>query len=229
MQHLQQRLHAASSDRTAELEHVQQLNRSLKAEIAAMQNNLAGMSGTYTRPDSQNQPEEMNSHGSSLESFGSCLLVDSGSSHGQSLPQLGGSDVTDNSLLQPYRAAHRLAPIPEGDGTVSTHTSMQGDEGLQDVHLDLVPELQSQVRLLAVSLQDKTQEAEALHQIVEQLKSGVILHYAAWLGSCLCRLGGLLCRCGLCKLSQYSEHLLEDALPHYEDMLHHECSLPVYT
>ncbi|KAL0022501.1 hypothetical protein WJX79_002808 [Trebouxia sp. C0005] len=170
VQHLQQRLHAASSDRTAELEHVQQLNRSLKAEIAAMQNNLAGMSGTFTRPDSQTQPEEMNSHGGALESFGSCLLIDPGSSLGQSLPQLGGgNDASDNNMLQPYRAAHRLASIPEGDGNVSTHTSMQGDEGMQDVHL--VPELQSQVRSLAVSLQDKTQEAEALHQIVDQFKS----------------------------------------------------------
>ncbi|DBB05674.1 TPA: hypothetical protein ACH3X1_012287 [Trebouxia sp. C0004] len=169
VQHLQQRLHAASSDRTAELEHVQQLNRSLKAEIAAMQNNLAGMSGTFTRPDPQNQPEERNSQASALESFGSCLLVDPGSSLGQSLPQLGDSNITDSNLLQPYRVAHRLASIPEGDGNVFTHTSMQGDEALQDVHL--VPELQSQVRLLAVSLQNKTQEAEALHQIVEQFKS----------------------------------------------------------
>ena len=185
MQHLQQRLHAASSDRTAELEHVQQLNRSLKAEIAAMQNNLAGMSGTFTRPDSGYQPEEMNSHGCALESFGSCLLVDSGSGHGQSLPLLGGSD--DNNMLQPYRAVHRLAPIPEGDGVVSAHTSTQGDEGLL-----LVPELQIQVRLLAVSLQDKTQEAEALHQIVEQFKAEVILRYAARLVSCFCRLGLVL-------------------------------------
>ena len=187
VQHLQQRLHAASSDRTAELEHVQQLNRSLKAEIAAMQNNLAGMSGTFTRPDSRYQPEEMNSHGCALESFGSCLLVDSGSGHGQSLPLLGGSDVNDNNMLQPYRAVHRLAPIPEGDGVVSAHTSTQGDEGLL-----LVPELQIQVRLLAVSLQDKTQEAEALHQMVEQFKAEVILRYAARLVSCFCRLGLVL-------------------------------------
>ncbi len=201
MQHLQQRLHAASSDRTAELEHVQQLNRSLKAEIAAMQNNLAGMSGTFTRPDSQNQPEEMNSHGCALESFGSCLLVDSGSGHGQSLPHLDNSDVDDRNMLQPYRAAHRLAPIPEGDGNLSTHTSTQGDEGLLEVHL--VPELQSQVRLLAVPLQDKTQEAEALHQIVEQFKAEVILHYAARLVSCFCHLE--TCSVGefyVCKASQ---------------------------
>ncbi len=211
MQHLQQRLHAASSDRTAELEHVQQLNRSLKAEIAAMQNNLAGMSGTFTGPDSQYQPEEMNSHGCALESFGSCLLVDSGSGHGQSLPQLSGSDGNDNNMLQPYRAMHRLAPIPEGDGVVSTHTSTQGDEGLLDVR-ELVPELQSQVRLLAVSLQVKTQEAEALHQIVEQFKSEVTLHYAAKLVSCFRRLGA-------CSVSEFyvelvnTEHMLEDVPP----------------
>lgn len=226
MQHLQQRLHAASSDRTAELEHVQQLNRSLKAEIAAMQNNLAGMSGTFARPDSQNQPEEINSHGGPLESFGSCLLVDPGSSLGQSLPQLGGSDVNDINLLQPYRVAHRLAPIPEGDGNVSTHTSMPGDEGMQDVHL--VPELQSQVRLLAVSLQDKTQEAEALHQIVEQFKSEVTSYYAAWLVSCFCRLGA--CSVGVVYVKQVStEHMLEDVLPPHEEVSLHECSLPAYT
>ena len=42
---------------------------------------------------------------------------------------------------------------------------------MHDVHL--VPELQSQVQALALSLQDKTQEAEALHDIVQQYKSEV--------------------------------------------------------
>ena len=182
-----------------------------------MQNNFAGMSDTFTRPDSQYQPEEMNSLGCALESFGSCLLLDSGSGHGQSLPQLSGSDVDDNNMLQPYRAMHRLAPIPEGDGVVSTHTSTQGDEGLLDVR-ELVPELQSQVRLLAVSLQVKTQEAEALHQIVEQFKSEVTLHYAAKLVSCFRRLGA-------CSVGEFYVELVNTdggtclkMCPHHEEM-----------
>lgn len=159
VQHLQQRLHSATLDRTAELEHVQQLNRSLKAEIAAMQSSLTGMSGTATHSEYEDQQGEGNRHGGMLESFGSCLLIDPASSLGQSLPQLG----NNSNMLQPYPPANRLEPIPEGDG--SAQTSMGGDEALQDV--------QSQVRALTVSLQDKTQEAEALHHIVDQFKSEV--------------------------------------------------------
>jgi len=169
VQHLQQRLHAAFSDRTAELEHVQQLNRSLKAEIAAMQSSMTGMTGSLNRGDPQDQQDDSDSQHGTLESFGSCLLIEPGSSLGQSLPQLGGG--SGSNMLQPYPAAHRLAPIPEGDGNVSNNTSMHGDEVMQDVHL--VPELQSQVRALAASLQDKAQEADALHLIVEQFKSEV--------------------------------------------------------
>ena len=169
VQHLQQRLHAASADRTAELEHVQQLNRSLKAEIAAMQNSMSGMSSPHDRRSSGTEIDAASdiSGGQTLESFGSCVLIEPDSALAQSLPQLGNGV----GHMFPYPAAHRLAPIPEGDGSVSNHTSMHGDEGMQDMHL--VPELQNQVRALANSLQDKTQEAEALHQIVEQYKAEV--------------------------------------------------------
>lgn len=159
VQHLQQRLHSATLDRTAELEHVQQLNRSLKAEIAAMQSSLTGMSSTATHSEYEDQQGESNGHGGMLESFGSCLLIDPASSLGQSLPQLG----NNSNMLQPYPPANRLEPIPEGEG--SAQTSMGGDEAIQDV--------QSQVRALTVSLQDKTQEAAALHHIVDQFKSEV--------------------------------------------------------
>lgn len=166
VQHLQQRLLAAANDRTAELEHVQQLNRSLKVEIAALQNRLSGFADSdFASQHSDTAPGSGNTSSQVLESFGSCLLVDPASGSGQSLPQL-----TVNSGI-PYVATHRLAPIPEGDGSVSAHTSMQGDEVLQDVHL--VPELQSQVRALAASLHDKTQEAEALHQAVERFRNEV--------------------------------------------------------
>ena len=164
VQHLQQRLHTASSDRTAELEHTQQLNKALKGEIAAMQHRLTGMSGPF------NGLQENNIDSQSLQSFGSCLLEEPGSGVGQPLPQLSGSS-NQYGMLQPYPAAHRLAPIPEGDGSISNHTSMHGDEALQDVHL--VPELQSQVRALAVSLQDKMQEAEALQVMVDQFRNEV--------------------------------------------------------
>ena len=162
MQHLQQRLHAASSDRTAELEHVQMLNRSFKAEIAALQNRLSGFVDTGYNPQQQMIACDSRSD-QGLESFGSCLLIDPASSLGQSLPH-GGSSM-------PHVAANRLAPIPEGDGSISNHTSMQGDETLQDVQL--IPELQSQVRALAASLHDKTQEAAALSMAVERFRNEV--------------------------------------------------------
>lgn len=172
MQHLQQRLHAASSDRTAELEHGQQLNRSLKAEIAALQNRLSG----FADIDHDTQPQGSGAAGSGaaggaggqhLELFGSCLLVDPASSLAQNLPQLHGGNGA------PYLAANRLASIPEGDGSQSAPTSMQGDEVSQDGGMHLVPQLQSQVRALAASLHDKTQEAETLHLAMDQLKNEV--------------------------------------------------------
>ena len=124
-----------------------------------MQSSLTGMPGTAFRSESEEQQEEDNRHGGMLESFGSCLLVDPASSLGQSLPQLG----NNSNMLQPYPPANRLAPIPEGEG--SAQTSMGGDEAMQDV--------QSHVRALTESLQDKTQEVEALHHIVDQFKSEV--------------------------------------------------------
>ena len=166
VQRLQQRLHAASSDRTAELDHVQQLNRSLKAEIAALQNRLSGFADADHRPQLPSSGGDGDSPGT-LESFGSCMLPDHTSSLGQSGPQLHGGNG------MPFLAAHRLAPIPEGDGSQSAHTSMQGDESLHDGGLQLVPELQSQVRALAASLHDKTQEADALHLAVERFRNEV--------------------------------------------------------
>ena len=155
VQRLQQRLHAASSDRNAELDHVLQLNRSLKAEIAALQNRLSGFADADGGSSRQ------------LESFGSCMLPDHTSSIAQSLSQLhGGHEM-------PYLVAHRLAPIPEGDGSQSAQTSMQDEESLHGGGLHLVPELQSQVRALAASLHDKTQEADALHLAVERFRNEV--------------------------------------------------------
>lgn len=169
VQHLQQRLHAVTADRTAELEHVQQLNRSLKAEIAAMQSSMSGMSTPHNRRSSGTEQDSASdvSGTQTLESFGSCVLIEPDSALAQSLPPLGNG----SAHVFPYPAAHRLAPIPEGDGSMSNHTSLHGDEGLQETHL--VSELQNQVRALATSLRDKTQEAEALHQIVEQFKAEV--------------------------------------------------------
>ena len=161
VQQLQQRLHAASSDHTSELEHIQQLNRSLKAEIGALQNRLSG----FVLPEHHHQAPGSGALGGTggqhLESFGSCLLMDPASSLAQSLPQLHGGNGMQ------YSAAHRLAPIPEGDGSQSAQTSMQ-DGGMQ-----LVPELQNQVRALAASLHDKTQEAEALHLAVDRFRNEV--------------------------------------------------------
>lgn len=161
VQHLQQRLHAASADRSAELAHAEQLNRSLKVEITALQNRLSGLVGTDFNPQQQSGTAD-NTSRQVLESFGSCLLEDPSPSLGQSLSQL------DDGKSMPFVPAHRLAPIPEGDGSVSNNTSMQGDEVLPEVHL--VPELQSQVRVLAASLYDKTREAEALSLAVEQFR-----------------------------------------------------------
>ena len=161
VQHLQQRLHAASADRSAELNYAEQLNRSLKAEVAALQNRLSGLVGADFNPQQQSGATD-NTSRQVLESFGSCVLVDPSSSLGQSLSQV------DDGKSMPFVPAHRLAPIPEGDGSVSNNTSMQGDEVLPEVHL--VPELQSQVRALAASLHDKTQEAEALSLAVEQFR-----------------------------------------------------------
>lgn len=166
VQRLQRRLHAASSDRTAELDHLQQLNMSFKAEIAALQNRLSGFADGDHRPLLLSSGGDGDSKGH-LESFGSCMLPDHTSSLLQSVPQLHGG----NSML--YLAAHRLAPIPEGDGSQSAQTSMQGDESLHDVGLHLVPELQSQVRALAASLHDKMQEADALHLAVERFRNEV--------------------------------------------------------
>ena len=168
VQQLQQRLHAASSDHTSELEHVQQLNRSLKAEIGALQNRLSG----FVLPEHHHQAPGSGALGGTggqhfIESFGSCLLMDPASSLAQSLPQLHGGNG------MPYSAAHRLAPIPEGDGSQSAQTSMHGDEALQDGGMQLVPELQNQVRALAASLHDKTQEAEALHLAVDRFRNEV--------------------------------------------------------
>lgn len=164
VQRLQQRLHAASSDRTAELDHVQQLNKYLKAEIAVLQSRLSGFADGDHHPQSGGLGGGSGGH---LESIGSCMLPDHMLSLTQSQPQLhGGKGV-------PFPPAHRLAPIPEGDGSQSAQTSMQGDQVLHEGGLQLVPELQSQVRALAASLHDKTQEADALHMAVERFRNEV--------------------------------------------------------
>ena len=180
VQRLQQRLHAASSDRTAELEHVQQLNRSLKAEIAALHNRLSGFADIDDHQGLQSNGRDGAQH---LESFGSCVLPDQISGMAQGLH--GGNGM-------PFLPVQRLAPIPEGDGSVSAQTSMQGDEVLQEGGLQLVPELQSQVRALAASLHDKTREAEALHMAVERFRNEVgaallldlLGHQTLWLVEC---------------------------------------------
>lgn len=167
VQHLQQRLHAASSDRTAELDHVQQLNRSLKAEIAVLQSRLSGFGDGDHHPQLQSGGLGSGSGGGHLESLGSRMLPDQMLSLTQSQPQLHGEEEL------PFATAHRLAPIPEGDGTQSGQTSMQGDEALHEGGLQLVPELQSQVRALAASLHDETREADALHLAVERFRNEV--------------------------------------------------------
>lgn len=169
---LQQKLSLASTDRTAELEHVQQLNRALKAEIAAMQSNLSGMMGQPAQTPISPARPPMPAHPAlrddiQLESFGSCLLLES-PDHLQRGVQT--SNVSPNQAAYTL-GMHRLAPIMEVD-SISNRTST-AEEAEQ-----LVPVLQNQVHSLATSLQVKTSEAEALHQMVEHLENKVGHHCA---------------------------------------------------
>ena len=166
---LQQRLHLASHDRTAELEHVQQMNRALKAEIAAIQ---SSMYGAIPQPETPLSPSRtpMPPHPAvrdniNLESFGSCLLLDAPfeALHPDD------DDDQDRALPQQPYSVHRLAPIMEVDSNLSNRTSTV-EEAEQ-----MVPGLQHQVHALAISLQVKTNEAEALQQMVEHLENKVSL------------------------------------------------------
>ena len=162
---LQHKLQSASHDRTAELEHVQQMNRALKAEIAAMQSSMSGVkpqqraSTSPTRPPIPLHPAVRDNI--NLESFGSCLLLDAPSEALQP-----GEDEQLAEQQQPH-PMHRLAPIMEVDSNLS-HRTTTAEEAEQ-----LLPGLQNQVHALATSLQVKTSEAEALQQMVEHLENKV--------------------------------------------------------
>lgn len=165
---LQQRLQSASHDRTAELEHVQQMNRALKAELAALQAGLPGSPPAKSpappsRPPMPSHPAIR--HNINLESCGSCLLLDAP-------PEALHHDEDDDDAITeiaaqqlPYHV-HRLAPIMEVEGLSNRTTTAEEVDRL-------VPGLQSQVHALATSLQVKTNEAEALQQMVEHLEKKV--------------------------------------------------------
>ena len=158
---LQHKLQSASHDRTAELEHVQQMNTALKAEIAAMQSSMSGIKPQQRASTSPSRPpvplhpavrDNIN-----LESFGSCLLLEA---------LQPGEDEDFAEQQQPY-PMHHLAPIMEVDSNLS-HRTTTAEEAEQ-----LLPGLQNQVHALATSLQVKTSEAEALQQMVEHLENKV--------------------------------------------------------
>lgn len=161
---LQHKLQSGSHDRAAELEHMQHMNRALKAEIAAVQSSMLGIKPQQKAPTSPSRPpvplHPAVRDNIDLESFGSCLLLDA-------LPEAlqPGEDEDFAEEQQPHPM--RLAPIMEVDSNLS-HRTTTAEEAEQ-----LLPGLQNQLHALATSLQVKTSEAEALQQMVEHLENKV--------------------------------------------------------